>query len=173
MWYSQTERRSTPKPKQEHYFIFQAKCYKRISGDDIVFRETHNSTLDYGINNKPYLFIGEYLSYDEFDPKHAVNLYLRKHPRALIDRSEVFIMQNESNEEKNVFLIYYSKDNERWEVIPSNNEDFVEWQIITIEQSKLLYENFKNFIDDYNNHGIMSVLEEKYLTHPIKIGEQN
>lgn len=173
MWYSQTKRWLTPIPKQEHYFIFQAKCYKRISGDDIVFRETHSNVLNYDINNKPYLFVGEYWSYDAFEPRQAVNLYLKKYPKSLMDRSEVFIMQKESNEEKNIFLIYYSKDNERWEVIPSNNEEFVEWKIITIEQSQLLYENFKNFIDDYNNNGIMSVLEEKYLANPIKIGEQN
>lgn len=157
--------------KQKHFFIFKANCYKRTAEDDIVFREKYNDLWEYGVNGKAYMLVDNYFSYDKFEAQQAIKLYLRKHPKCLMNHSEVFIMQNESNEEENVFLIYFSTDSNRWEVIASDDPELNEWNLVTAKQSKMLYENFKNFIIDYNNNKPYSYLEEKYLKFPVKIGK--
>ena len=155
--------------KKENYFIFLANCYKRTFGDDIVFEEKRDNLFEYGKHTKAYQFIGKYSTYNFLKPQEIINFYLNKNPKAdMMGNNKVFIVFYEF--EKKICLVYYSHEKKEWQEI--SYDELINYNI-GYKNFEALYEHFKNFIDDYNNDKITSYMEEKYLTHPIKIGEQD
>lgn len=139
-------------PDLDHFFVFEARCLVNPHRDGMLEWRDTNGIYKFDKNNHAFALCKDYVTAKGYlDPADAVrNFNQNNYDRKRFFGNEVFVAVNENPDHSDkAEVIFYDKEAKRWLAVPTDYEDFIDFDIITDHQAQKLYRTLFGFVTEF------------------------